>query len=257
MTSKEIVYAMRKGEIDCNNQQLFFATLLKGLMVDLKTFMRIRGIPVPHEIINTGDDTMWILEKDYMRSKEPYENTNEQYVYNIVPRCVVTLGSIDMVPDQLTNPYARGVFQYDDGEQLLTLNAEVRRMPVKCSVTLKYILDSFTDALEMLQHACTKLAFIRKFNIVYLGQTIGCTYKIPESFEDQHLAELQGDTRDDRNRTIELQLELESNIPVYSPQTVTEIKLIAKTPYKITNKNHEIASGDASTGPSARKFGSR
>lgn len=257
MTPKETAIAIRKGEVDCNDQQLFFATLLKGLMVDLKSIIKIRGISVPHAVINTGDDTIWILEKDYNAKKEPLENTNEQYIYNIVPRCVVTLGGIDMVPDQLTNPYSRGTFQYDDGEQLLTFNAEVRRMPIKCNVTLKYILDSFTDALEMIQHACTKLAFIRKFNIVYMGQTIGCTYKIPEAFEDQHMAEIQGDTREDRNRTIELQLELESNIPVFSAPTVVENKIIVHPKYNLSANGHEIASSDDAPRKGPRTFGSR
>lgn len=259
MTTKEIVNKLRKEELDCNNQQLFFSTLIKGLMADLRSFMTIRGTKVPHAIINTGDDTIWLLEKDYDASKEPFEVTNEQYIYSVVPRCIVSLGSIDMVPDQLTNPYSRGNFQYEVDNQLLTLSAEFRRMPVKLQVTLKYVLNTFTDTLEMLQHVCSKLAFIRTFNMVYMGQTISCSYKIPESFEDQHMAELTGDTQESRNRTIELQLEVESNFPVYASRTITETVYIAHPIQKLSTNDHEIAERDYASGPGYRgpRFGTR
>ncbi len=259
MTKKEIIASLRTGELDCNGLELFFSKLIKGLMVDLRSFITIRGTAVPHAIINTGDDTMWLLEKDYDYSKEPCEVTNEQYIYSMVPRCIVSVGSIDMVPDQLTNPYVRGNFQYEFDSQLLTLSAEFRRMPVKCNVTLKYVLDTFTDTLEMLQHVCTKLAFIRTFKFVYMGQTLLVSYKIPESFEDQHMAEITGDTTESRSRTIELQLEVESNIPVYNPQTITETTYIAHPIQNLTTRGHEISTRDFASGPGHRgpRFGTR
>jgi hypothetical protein len=238
------ILKLRTGELDCNNQQLFFSHLIKGLMVDLRSFMKIRNIPVPHMIMNTGDDTMWLLEKDYDYSKEPCEVTNEQYIYNTVPRCTITIGSLDMVPDQLTNPYTRGTFQYETDEKLYTLSAEFRRLPVKVSVNLKYILDTFRDVLELMQHVCTKLTFIRTFNIVYLGQVITCTYKIPDSFEDQHLTEIRGDTSDTRKRTVEIQLEVESSLPVFEPRTIMENILIAHPIQNLTSKDNEIATRD-------------
>lgn len=254
-----VIAKLRSEELDCNDTQLFFSTLIKGLMVDLKSIIKVRGKAVPHAIINTGDDTMWILEKDYDHSKEPFENTNEQYVYNMVPRCVVSLGSLDMVPDQLTNPYARGQFQYEHDNQLYTLSAEFRRMPVKIQVTLKYVLDTFRDVLEMMQHICCKLAFIRTFKFVYLGQTISCSYKIPESMEDQHMAEITGDTTDARDRTIEFTLEVESNLPIYSSPTITEDVRIAHPVQNLTTEGHEIASRDyaSRSGYRGSRFGKR
>jgi hypothetical protein len=255
----DVIMKIRKGELDCNNQQLFFSSLIKGLMVDLRSFMKIRGIPVPHMIMNTGDSTMWLLEKDYDFSKEPCEVTNEQYIYNAVPRCTITIGALDMVPDQLTNPYTRGTFQYDTGDKLYTLSAEFRRMPVKMQVNLDYMLDSFTDVLEMMQHVCTKLAFIRTFSIVYLGQSITCSYTIPQNIEDQHLTEIQGDTQESHRRHVEVQLEVESNIPVFESRTVMENIPIAHPVQKLTTNEHEIASRDfaSRSGYRGSRFGKR
>lgn len=255
----DIVAKLRKEELDCNDSQLFFSNLIKGLMKDLNSIIRIRNIPVPHVIINTGDDTMWLLEKDYDHSKEPFENTNEQYIYGIVPRCVVSLGSLDMVPDQLTNPYSRGQFQYEYEDRLYTLTAEFRRMPIKVQITLKYIFDTFRDVLEMMQHVCCKLAFVRTFKFVYMGQTISCTYKIPEAVDDQHMTEISGDTTESRDRTVELTLEIESNLPVYSSPTITEDIRIAHPVQKLTADKHEIASRDYASRPGYRgsRFGKR
>ena len=51
----KIALKMRKGEIDCNNQELFFSILIKGLLTKLNKDIYIRQQSVPHVIINTGD----------------------------------------------------------------------------------------------------------------------------------------------------------------------------------------------------------
>lgn len=257
MTAKDVAHKIRTGELDCNSQQLFFSKLIKSLMVDLRNLISIRNVPVPHMILNTGDDTMWLISKGYDASIEPNIISNENTIYNTIPRCVVSPRAIDMVPDQLTSPHVTGVFQFEHEDQLYTFNAEFRRMPIKMQVGLKYILDSFGDMLEMMQHVCTKLAFIRTFKFVYLGQTISASYKIPESFEDQHMAELSGDTQEDRNRTIELSIELESFIPVYSQKTVHEATPIAHTISKIKSDGDETIVRDATAWPRHRSIRKR
>ena len=64
--------------------------------------------------------------------------SNEDYIYNSIPRCVVTPGGISIVPDQLTNPYILGKLQYESEENIYNLVAEFRRMPIKLEVELKY-----------------------------------------------------------------------------------------------------------------------
>lgn len=257
MNSKELVEKMRRGEVDCNNSQNFFSTLIKALMLDLNNIIKIRSIPVPHMIINTGDDTMWLLEKEYDYSKEPCEITNEQYIYNIVPRCTISIGSFDSLPDQLSNPYVRGNFQYEYEDKLYTFNAECRRMPFKMQVTLNYLLDSFADMLEMTQHVFTKLVFIRTFKFVYMGQTMVATYKVPESLQDEHQTEIQGDTTESKYRKIEVQLEIESNIPVYSPKTTVEAVYITHPIVKTTVNKNEIIERDTATRAGFRSTGKR
>ena len=217
---KDIINDIKIGKIDINNQELFFSILIKGLMMSLNRDISIRNIPVPHMVIHTGNDIMYLENKGQDHSIEPLSISNEDYIYNITPRCVVNLGGISIIPDQLTNPYILGKLQYEDKENLYDFIAEFRRMPVKVEVELKYFTDSYRDLLELTQQIITKLSFIRTFNITYMGQVIKCSYKIPEAFSGEHLTDLDGSTSDDKSQKISLSLEVESNIPIYSPRTV-------------------------------------
>lgn len=220
MEVKEIVEKIRKGEIDINNQELFFSTLIKGLILKLKEDISIRGIPVPHIIVHTGSDALYLEKKGQDQSIEPLEISNENYIYNITPRCVVNPGGIDLIVDQLTNPYILGQLQYDSGDNLYNLVGEFRRLPLKLNVELKYFTDSYRDLLELVQQTLTNLAFIRTYHITYMGQQITCSYKIPEAFSGEHITELDGKTQDDKSHTLPLTIEVETNLPVFEKRTI-------------------------------------
>jgi hypothetical protein len=215
-----IVEKIRKGQIDINNQELFFSTLIKGLMIKLNKDISIRGIPVPHIIVHTGSDALYLEQKGQDYSLEPLQVSNENYVYNIVPRCVVNPGGIDLMPEQLTNPYSMGQLQYVSDDFVVSLTGEFRRLPMKLTVELKYFTDSYRDMLELVQQTLTKLAFVRTYHITYMGQSIVCSYKIPESFTGEHITELDGKTQDDKCHSLPLSIEVETTLPVYMPETI-------------------------------------
>lgn len=217
---KKLELQMRSGEIDCNNQELFFSALIKGLMSKLDDDISIRSEKIPHIILNTGDDLVYLSIKGQDHSKEPYEVTNEDYVYGVIPRCIVSPKGISFESDQTSNPYSNGEFQYQTGDGLYTFSAEFRRLPIKLSVDLMYYVSSYTELLELIQQICTKLCWINTYNIVYMGQQIICSYKIPDQFEGEFLTELDGTTQDNRNRTLSISLEVETNLPVYAGGTV-------------------------------------
>lgn len=257
MNAKEIAQQIREEKLDSNSLQLFFPKLIKSLLIDLRNDIKIRDISVPHMIINTGDDTIWLLEKGQDSSIEPLNISNECNVYNIIPRCIVNVGSMDLLTDQLSSPYVTGSFQYEYENSLQTFFAEFRRLPIKLQIHLKYYMDSFTDALELMQQICTKLAFIRTFKFVYLGQTIIASYKIPDSYEDQHMTEISGSTTEDRNRTIDLDIELESFIPIFANKTVHEATHIAHPISKTHIKGDETIVRNTTSGSGYRGYGAR
>lgn len=219
MTNQDIAKKMQTGEIDPNNQSLFFSILIKGLLYDLNRHIHIRGNSVPHYILNTGDATMYLEIKGHDHSKEPVEQTNEDYIYTVTPRSVLTPKGITLETDQLTSPYSRGSFQYETDDTIGTFVGEFRRIPFKMSFDLEYITDSFTDYLELIQQIITKMAFIRTFKVVYLGQTITCSYNIPDNFEGEHTIDFDLNTTDDRRHKLQLSIDVETNMPVFSEET--------------------------------------
>jgi hypothetical protein len=220
MTTEEFIKAIRTGEINVNQQQLFFSTLLKGLLYDLNRHLKIRGKNIPHYIVNTGDDIMYLEVKNEDHSIEPLQNSNESFVYTSVPRCTVTTEGISVQTDQLTSPYTKGNFQIENGDILQGITAEYRRTPVTTSVTLNYILDSFTDCLDLTQQILSSLVFIRNFNIIYLGQTINCSYTIPDSQSMEKNVEFDGISTDTKTKSINFDIEIATNLPVIYNATV-------------------------------------
>lgn len=218
----ELTDRIRRGEIDINNQSLFFSILIKGVLQQLKKDLKIRDVEVPHFILNTGDDTMYLGVKGQNQAIEPLQVSNEEYVYNTKPRCIVEPKGINLVPDQLTSPYSKGVFQLDYEEEITTFTAEFRRYPLTMTFDLNYYLDSYTDALELIQQVITKLSFIRTFDFVYMGQHIKASYVVPESMDTEYNIQIEGTTSDVKDRKISLSLTVETYIPVYDVRTVIQ-----------------------------------
>ena len=231
--AKIVADRIRNGVLDINVQELFFSVLIKGLLYKLNTEIKIRDIYVPHMIMHTGDDKMWIAAKGYNASIEPLKISNEQNIYSIIPKCTVNPSSLDLDTGQLTSPYSFGSLQFcaedEDVKGVYTFTGEFRRMPVKIGVELKYYTDSYTDMLELIQSVITNLSFIRTFDIMYMGQKIKCSYKIPDSFGEEHTMDIDGAMTDGKNHSLTLSLEVESCIPVFNPKTIMPSNIITKT----------------------------
>lgn len=232
--SNDIANKIRTGVLDINVQDLFLSSLIKGLMIKLNNDIKVRKIPVPHMIVHTGDDRMWIEARGYDASIEPLQISNENAIYNITPRCIVNPSGIDLDSSQLTSPYSIGAIQYESTEfGIHTFKGEFRRVPLKLSVDLKYFVDSYTDMLELIQYVITNLAFIRTYDIMYMGQKIKCSYKIPDSFSEEHTMDLDGAMSDNREHSLSLSIEVETNMPVFNNRTIMPADKIITNP--ITN----------------------
>ena len=116
-------------------------------------------------------------------------------MYIIIPKCIVNTSSISLDTNQLTSPYSGSIqCHIAEGEYagIYALTGEFRRTPVKINIDLKYYTDSFTDMLELIQCIIAKLSFIRTFDIVYMGKKIKCSYKMPDSFDEEHTMDIDG-----------------------------------------------------------------
>lgn len=218
---RDIIEKIRKEEIDINNQELFISILIKGLLQRLDDDIKIRNKSVPHIILHTGDFTMFKYSLLERFKDNKFDNiASIEDIYNIIPRCMVEPKGINLLSDQLTSPYSMGLLQYEHIDNIYSLIGEFRRMPMKLTCDLKYYIDSYTDALALIQQIITKLSFIRSYNITYMGQHIECSYVIPSDFESEYLTELDGITSDNKSKTIPLSLEIETTFPVWNSKTM-------------------------------------
>lgn len=224
----DVIEEIRTGKIDCNRKELFFAALIRGVILSLNQTIQTNGKYIRHLILHTGDDLMYLNNKGQDASVEPLEISNEDYIYSVLPRCILNPGSISIISDQTTNPHVRGYFQMDLNDKIYTLSAEFRRIPIKLNVELKYYLNSFHELLDVTQQIISKLSFIRTFSITYMGQIIKCSYRIPDDFQGEHLTELDGTTMDNKFKTLSLSIEVESNLPVYENRTVVDANNVIK-----------------------------
>ena len=248
--TKQLWQKLRSNGVDINNLELFIPTVMKGFIYKLNKNLKLRDIYIPHFIINTGDDIMYLEPKGQKQSIEPLENSNENFVYNQIPRCMVQPTGVNLPTDQLTSPYSYGTFQVECNDMVYAFRGEFRRMPMTMSFSLKYYFDSLTDAFEVAQQIIANLSFINNFSVVYLGQRIHCSYKIPEEFNTEFMIEFDGITTDNKARTLSLELEVLTNFPIIYPETVIPadayIKEFAFAPAILpmgginTDKDHEL-----------------
>lgn len=219
----KIVQSIRNGDLDINIQELFLSKMIKGLLYNLNGDIKVRGVCVPHYIMHTGDDRMFIEARGYNNSIEPLNISNEKNtIYDIIPKCIVNPSGIDLDTSQLTSPYSIGGIQYENESGLYYLKGEFRRIPIKLSVELKYYTESYTDMLELIQYIISNLAFIKTYDIVYMGQKIKCSYKIPEAFSEEHTMDLDGAYADNKTHTMSLSIEVEGSMPIFNNKTIMD-----------------------------------
>lgn len=214
----EIIKQINQGVIDLNEKQSFFSTVIKGFMFKLNNTLKLRDKYIPHMILNTGDDIMYLEVKGYDYD-EPI--SNEDFIYNMIPRCVVQVDDINVQTDQLSS-YSRGEFTIEHNNNLFGVIADFRRIPLKINMSLKYYFDSFTDAINVAQQIISKCAFVNNFDVSYLGQNIISSFELPEGETIEKMIEFDGLTMESKNRTISFTLEILTNYPVILNGTVVK-----------------------------------
>lgn len=161
----------------------FFAILIKGVLSFLNKNIKLNGKSVNHFIFNTGSSYLYLENNGYELSL--CETSGEDTMYMKMPRCIVNMGNITAVTEELTSPYSRGNYERISSitNKIETYNAEIRRLPVEVGLSLQYVLSTTNESLILIQEFLDKIVFQRYFNIVYLGQRIMCSIEFPQDFK--------------------------------------------------------------------------
>ena len=148
-------------------------------------------------------------------------------MYNSMPRCICELGDINIPTEELTTAFIRGTYERKsskDGEYK-GYNAQMRRIPIEVSINLRYVLSNFNESLILVQELIEKMIFQQYFSIIYLGQKIQCSIEFPQSSQ-VNINKIDFDSTEVNQKIIEIQIKIDSYIPVINVNTEIENKQI-------------------------------
>lgn len=194
----------------------FFSILVKGVLSWLTNNIVLYGEPIKHFILVTGSSYMYMESNGY--SYDAKQTSGEDQIYMKTPRCICEVGEVSVPTEELTQPFVRGNYERQVGDDIVGMNAEVRRLPISMTISLKYVLSTFNEGMVLLQEIFDKLIFNRYFRISYLGQNIQCLINFP-SEEQVSVNKIDMTSTDTNQKTIEFSITVLSAYPQINERT--------------------------------------
>lgn len=225
-----------------NRDERFFSILLKGALNWLTQNIVLYNKPILHFIFNTGSSYMYVESNGYEFSWN--ETSGEDSMYMQTPRCIVELGDISVVMEELSNPYAGAQYERRTGQNIKGFVAEVRRLPLEVSLSLKYVLSNFNESIILIQELIDKIIFQKYFDIVYLGQTIKCSIEFPNSSRIE-INKIDMASPEINQKNINIELKICTNYPqVNSRSEIDTSKQISGFMFKENIRMKDINTGE-------------
>lgn len=229
-----------------NRDERFFAILLKGTLSWLNRNIIMYNEPINHFIFNTGSSYMYIEQNGYEFSWK--EVSGEDQIYMHMPRCIVEMEGLNIPTEELTQPYARGIYERRDGTDIRAYNAEIRRLPIELSLSLKYVLSNFNETIVLLQEIIDKISFQKYFNVTYLGQIIQCSIELPMDFNPE-INKIDMSSAEVNQKNLTLNVKICSNYPIVDRRTeIHTTQIISNITNSITLYNEDPNDEDSTKG---------
>lgn len=217
---------MEKFDNLFNRDERFFSVLVKGALSWLNQNIVMYNKSINHFIFNTGSSYLYVESNGYEFSMN--ETSGEDQMYMKMPRCVIELGDINIPMEELSAPYVRGVYERLDDNTIKGYNAQIRRLPLEVSLSAKYVLSNFNEAIILVQELIDKVTFQQYFNITYLGQIIQCSLELDSNYQIQ-VNKIDMTDPNVNQKNIEIQFKLCSNYPRIDERTEEPVtNVIAK-----------------------------
>lgn len=209
-----------------NRDDRFFAVLVKGFMSWLNRNIIMYNKPINHFIFNTGSSYLYVEENGYEYKLN--ETTGEDYIYMQMPRCLIEISSINFPQEELTSPYSRGFYERRNGNDITGFNAEIRRLPVEVSFSLKYVFSNFNESIVVLQEIIDKLIYQQYFNITYLGKIIKCSIEFPQDMKPE-INKVDMASSEVNQRNLMFDVKVCTNYPIINERSEIAASVIIET----------------------------
>lgn len=199
-----------------DRDERYFSILIKGALSWLTRNIVLYDKPINHFIFNTGSSYIYVESNGYKYSLN--EVSGEDQVYMKMPRCIVEIDNVSIPLEELTQPYVVGTYERMIGNEIVGMNAEMRRLPIEVSLKLRYVLSNFNESIVLLQEIIDKLVFNKYFRITYLGQTIKCSLDWPTE-QSIEVNKIDMSSSDTNQKSIEFSLKVTSSYPQIDERT--------------------------------------
>ena len=206
----------------------FFSIVIKGCLNYLNRTILMYNEPINHFIFNTGSAIMYVESNGYEFKWS--ETTGEDQMYMKLPRCICEVNDINIPVSDLTNPYVRGTYERRSStmNEYKGYNAQIRRLPLEISMNLRYVLSNLNESIILVQEIIDKLVFQQYFNVNYLGQIIQCSIEFPVQ-TNININKIDFDSTETNQRTIEIQIKINTNYPIINELTEIENSKVIET----------------------------
>lgn len=220
----------------------FFSIVIKGFLGFMNRTIFMYDKPINHFIFNTGSSYLYVESNGYELNFS--ETTGEDQMYMEMPRCICEIGNFEIQLEELTNPYIRGTYERRSSitGQYQGYNAEMRRIPINISLTLRYVLSNFNESIILIQEFIDKMIFQKYYTVNYLGQKIQCSIEFPTQ-NSVNINRIDFDSTETNQKTIEMAVSIDTYYPVINERTeIKNSKIIASADYNINivDKDNEV-----------------
>ena len=146
------------------------------------------------------------------------EGQASEGLYNKYPRAHVSLNTISIQEEYLTNKFTRANFlkQTEDGE-VLQYNAEYILMPLKMDMSITIFVDSLVDIFKCMQATMENLYKNVYYYVDTFGIKIPCHFFIPESLEKERPMEFS--FTDKKEIKVTFDIEVHADYPLFKQDT--------------------------------------
>lgn len=204
-----------------NRDERFFSLVIKGALMWLNSNLIMYNKPIRHFLFTTGSSYLYLENNDYEYTW--CESSGEDYIYMETPRCVVSVGNFSIPTEELTATSINCQFERistlkETEGQIMTYNAQMRRLPLEITLNLKYVFSTFNEAIIFIQELFEKVSFQQYYEIVYLGQTIKNSIEFV-SDTNINLNQIDLTSKDVNQKTIEFDIKINTNLPIIDEKT--------------------------------------
>lgn len=206
-----------------NKDDVLFRNLIVGTLHALRDnifwYNIINGertkVDVPIYYTVAGNERF--LSDIFLNSDELMQDGKATGVYNKFPRAHVSLNSLSLQEEYLTNKFKRANYLKREGQEIKTYNAEFIEAPFKLNYEMTLFLDSHIDIYKAIQNIFENLYKNVTFYVDVFSVKVPCHFSIPSDIEKT--ATIPFSFTDKKENKISLNIECQCSYPIFKDNT--------------------------------------